>query len=95
MPAEAPDRKHVYHQYTVRLPGGRRDEIQKKLDELGVSTMVYYPVSVHQLPVYAGQGVSMPVAEHASTEVLSLPIWPQMEREVQVRVVEAVKEALK
>lgn len=95
VPFEAEGRKHVYHQYTVRIPGGKRDAVQQKLDELGVSTMIYYPVSVHQLPVYAHQGVKMPVAEHASTEVLSLPIWPQMGREVQERVAEAMKEALK
>jgi dTDP-4-amino-4,6-dideoxygalactose transaminase len=75
--------RHVYHQYTIRLEGGRRDRVQRLLAEAGVGTMVYYPVPVHRLPVYYGQFGSIPQAEKAASEVLSLPIWPQMDQQKQ------------
>jgi dTDP-4-amino-4,6-dideoxygalactose transaminase len=84
---------HVYHQYTVRIPG-RRDEVQQKLDEAGIGTMVYYEKPLHKLPVYADMKVSLPVSEQCAAEVLSLPIWPKIEPSVQDRVVEALKSAL-
>ncbi len=93
-PVEETFGKHVFHQYTVRITGGRRDEIQAKLAEAGVSTMVYYEKPLHRLPVYAGLDVSMPVSELCATEVLSLPIWPKITPETQDRVLEALKEAL-
>lgn len=85
---------HVFHQYTVRLTNSVRDEVQKKMAELGVSTMVYYPVPQHRLPVYAGQYGTFTNAETLASEVLSLPIWPQMSEEIQLRVVEALKASL-
>ena len=42
---------HVYHQYTIRVLNEKRDEFQKELKEKGVQTMVYYPVSLHQMKV--------------------------------------------
>lgn len=86
--------KHVYHQYTIRVSGGRRDALQSALNEQGVSTMVYYPVPCHKLPVYSGEGYVLPVAEKAADEVISLPIWPKITAEVQERVVAAIKSAL-
>lgn len=93
-PVEAPYAEHVYHQYTLRIPGGRRDEVQKRLAEAGVGTMIYYPVPLHRLPVYAGVECACPEAERAASEVLSLPIWPQMSQAVQERVVLALRQLL-
>ena len=78
---------HVFHQYTVRVLGKRRDEVQKKLGEAGIGTMVYYPVPVHKLPVYAHSGFVLPEAERASQEVLSLPIFPAITEEQMIYVV--------
>lgn len=75
-PHEAPDRFHVYHQYTVRIVNGRRDEVREQLVKDGVGTMVYYPVSVHKLPVYDSLGYRSPRSEAAEGEVLSLPVGP-------------------
>lgn len=83
--------EHVYHQYTVRILGGRRNIVQQYLSETGIGTMVYYPVPVHQLPIYIDLGYSLPIAETAAHEVLSLPIWPDMDFEVQERVVDTLK----
>jgi len=85
---------HVYHQYTVRVLGGRRDEVKQKLAQAGIETMVYYPVPLHKLPPYAHLGETLPEAEGAAGEVLSLPIGPYLRLEEQTFVVRAVKEAL-
>ncbi|TCJ18875.1 DegT/DnrJ/EryC1/StrS family aminotransferase [Rubrobacter taiwanensis] len=94
-PYEASHIRHVYHQYTVRVRDGGRDAVRERLAEAGVGTMVYYPVPVHLLPVYAASGYELPATEAASGEVLSLPIWPQMARTVQEQVVDSLREALK
>jgi dTDP-4-amino-4,6-dideoxygalactose transaminase len=79
---------HVFHQYTVQLPGGGRDQIRALLDEDGICTMVYYPIPCHRLEVYRGSHaeVSCPHAERLAGQVLSLPLWPDMEEDVQVEV---------
>ncbi|MGZ4164316.1 MAG: DegT/DnrJ/EryC1/StrS family aminotransferase, partial [Tumebacillaceae bacterium] len=89
-----PEAHHVYHQYTVRVQQGKRDQLQKRLAEQGVSTMIYYPVPVHKLPIYAGFHVKLPEAEQAAEEAISLPIWPQMPEQVQARVVSVLRNAL-
>lgn len=88
---------HVFHQYTVRIHDGRRDEVRERLDAAGVGTMVYYPIPCHRLPVYAEAyaGVGLPVAEAAADEVLSLPIWPAIEAATQERVATALANALR
>ncbi|MBS1723725.1 MAG: DegT/DnrJ/EryC1/StrS family aminotransferase [Armatimonadetes bacterium] len=93
-PSEVPYGTHVYHQYTVRITNGRRDGVQRKLDEQGIGTMVYYEKPLHKLPVYKDMVVSMPVSEQVASEVLSLPIWPKIDWGTQERVVEALKAAL-
>jgi len=71
---------HVFHQFTIRVKSGRRDQVQADLAEAGVQTMIYYPVPVHRLKLYqeSHAATSCPVAEQAATEVLSLPIWPEL-----------------
>jgi dTDP-4-amino-4,6-dideoxygalactose transaminase len=94
LPHETPDARHVYHQYCVRILEGRRDEVRAQLSKAGIDTMVYYPVPVHRLPIYRGLGYRLPVGEAAAEEVLSLPIWPQITRDVQERVAETLCQAL-
>lgn len=86
---------HVFHQYTIRIEGGRRDAVQAKLQEEGIGTFVYYPVALHKLPVYKDLPVGpLPVSDLYSTEVLSLPIWPSLDLATQERVVNGIKKAL-
>lgn len=92
-PVEGPNGPHVYHQYTIRIEGGIRDRVQAELAEQGISTMVYYPILVPHLKVYSMK-VRLPVAEKATTEVLSLPIWPEMDTAIQARVVDSVRAAV-
>lgn len=85
IPREASGARHVFHQYTVRLR--HRDAVKDRLDRLGVRTMIYYPVAIHQQAAYRELGYpggALPEAERAAREVLSLPIFPTL-REDQVK----------
>lgn len=93
-PLETKGNSHVFHQYTLRVEEGRRDSLLKGLNDAGIQTMVYYPIPVHQLPVYKVQARSLPVAEKSAKEVLSLPIWPQIKLEQQERVAAAIKKLM-
>lgn len=94
-PVELADCRHVFHQYTVRIKD--RDAVKQRLDNAKMSSMIYYPVPCHLQEAYKGLGMrsgSLPVAEQAAAEVLSLPMYPEL-TEAQVRsVVDAVKAAL-
>jgi dTDP-4-amino-4,6-dideoxygalactose transaminase len=70
---------HVFHQYTIRVPDGRRDALADHLSEHGVGYGIYYPVPIHKQTFYVnelGYDVSMPEAERAAHEVISLPVHP-------------------
>jgi dTDP-4-amino-4,6-dideoxygalactose transaminase len=87
---------HVFHQYTLRVQGVDRDALQAKLAAEGVGTMVYYPVPCHKLKLYeeSHRGVVMPLSEKLASEVISLPIWPEIDEATQARVVEVLRAAL-
>ncbi len=91
-PYVAPGMKHVYHQYTIRVP--RRDELRIFLSDQGIGSMIYYPVPLHLQEMYAdldlGEG-SLPESELAAKEVLSLPIYPEMSDEQIEHVADAVR----
>jgi dTDP-4-amino-4,6-dideoxygalactose transaminase len=93
-PTHSSDRTHVYHQYTVRIPGGRRDAVRDALQAKGIQTMVYYPTPIHRLPVYDAK-LDLPHTDAACAEVLSLPIGPHLLPADQDRVIEAVADALR
>ena len=81
-PRERDGVRHVYHVYVVCLPD--RDAWRARLAEAGVQTGVHYPIPVHLQPAYRDLGYSagdFPVAERASTQVLSLPIYPELTAE--------------
>ncbi len=85
---------HVFHQYTIRLRDGRRDLVQAALAGAGVASMVYYPVPVHRLKLYeeSHRHTSYPVAEQLATEVLSLPIYPELPLESQVFIASTLRQ---
>lgn len=73
--------EHVFHQYTIRVPAGRRDALVAHLQGKGIGTGVYYPIPIHMQTVYRqqfGYDVHLPVAEQAAQEVLSLPVHPAL-----------------
>lgn len=85
---------HVFHQYTVRLTNADRDAVQAKLKDAGVGSMIYYPIPQDKLPVYTGKYPENPVSNDLGTQVLSLPIWPELDMETQSYIVEALARAL-
>lgn len=95
LPVERPGDHHVYGQYTIRVLNGRRDALQAALKEQGISTGIYYSRPLHMQPVFADNGPSLPVAEQAAQEVLSLPMWPGISRATVERVAEAIIAAVR
>jgi dTDP-4-amino-4,6-dideoxygalactose transaminase len=95
-PSEQQGTKHVFHQYTIRVKN--RDAVKQKLDVGNVtSSMIYYPVPLHMQAAYKDLGMkpgSLPKAEQAAQEVLSLPMYPELTEEQIRLVVDAVKKAL-
>lgn len=86
--------EHVYHQYTVRVKNGKRDALREYLKAHGIEAMVYYPMPLHRMRVFAGRhsiSGELEEAEKAAQEVLSLPIEPLMgAREIEY-VIEKVR----
>jgi dTDP-4-amino-4,6-dideoxygalactose transaminase len=74
--------RHAYHVYAVRHP--RRDDLQRYLADGGVQTGIHYPIPIHLLPAWSDLGHAagdFPHAEQAAAEVLSLPMFPELEAE--------------
>jgi dTDP-3-amino-3,4,6-trideoxy-alpha-D-glucose transaminase len=91
---EQPYARAVHHLFVVRHP--RRDALAQALRERGVGTLVHYPTPLHLQPVFAplgGRPGDLPVAERATREVLSLPLYPELREEELQAVIEAVQEA--
>ncbi|MFE8701704.1 DegT/DnrJ/EryC1/StrS family aminotransferase [Cytobacillus sp. FJAT-54145] len=92
-PIEKEGNYHVFHQYTIRVE--KRDELQKYLQEQGVSTMIYYPLPLHIQPVFKDLGYKegdLPISEKAANEALSLPMFPELKTEQQEYVVAKIAE---
>jgi len=91
-PVEPPNYEHVYHQYTIRVPAGRRGGLVDHLQERGVGYGIYYPVPIHKQTVYCEMGYDdhLPVAEQAALEVLSLPVHPSLSEVDLETIVSAV-----
>jgi perosamine synthetase len=85
VPTEA---SHVYHQFTVRVPDGQRDNFVEHMTSCGVSTSVYYPTPVHKLPSF-NLALSLPHTETATHEVVSLPVHPGLTESDLDTIVEA------
>lgn len=86
---------HVWHLYVVRH--ANRDKLQTRLAELGVSTMIHYPIPPHLQPAYKDLGMeagAFPISEKIHCEVLSLPMGPTLCKEDVEMVVKAVRQAV-
>jgi dTDP-4-amino-4,6-dideoxygalactose transaminase len=92
LPEEMSDRRHVYHVYAIRT--AEREAMRRALQAEAVQTGLHYPIPVHMQIAYADLGYregDFPVTEKASREVLSLPIYPELEP----RQIEAVTSAIR
>ncbi|WP_013322077.1 DegT/DnrJ/EryC1/StrS family aminotransferase [Gloeothece verrucosa] len=95
--------KHVWNQYTIRLPEHQqgeqlyRNQVREQLQQMGVISMVYYPLPLHLQPVYQYLGYQqgqLPRSEQACQEVLSLPMFPDLTFEEQEQVAYSLKDCL-
>jgi UDP-2-acetamido-2-deoxy-ribo-hexuluronate aminotransferase len=84
VPERAHFSSHIFHQYTIRVRNGRRNELRDFLSKAGIPSMIYYPGPLHTQEAYRylGYGADeFPVTSMLCGEVLSLPMHPDMERE--------------
>jgi dTDP-4-amino-4,6-dideoxygalactose transaminase len=90
-PSVRPGCRHVFHQYTIRVPS-ERDRLAAWLQECGIGTGIHYPCPIHRQPLYRGLGYddNLPQAEAASREVLSLPVHPGLSQDDLSAIVSAV-----
>ena len=87
--------KAVYHLYVIRLR--TRDDLQKYLSEQGIATGLHYPVPIHLQKAYNGKGFNegdFPITEKVASEILSLPMFPQLTREQIGWIVSKIKKYL-
>jgi len=95
-PFIAPNVKHVFHQFTIKVTGDfsmSRDELKQRLKAKGIMPEVYYPLPIHKQPLYkeAGYNACLPNAEKACAEVLSLPVHPLLTEEDLDYIVKTIK----
>lgn len=93
IPARSTFSTHVFHQYTLRLTNGKRDELVQYLTDKQVPCMIYYPVPLHHQNAFkesAKPGLVLPVTEQLCREVFSLPIHSELTPEIQDIIISAV-----
>jgi perosamine synthetase len=90
-PVEPENGRHVYHQYTIRVPD--RDKVTKALADEGIGFGIYYPVPVHRQAPYR-EAVELPVTDQLSGEVLSLPVRPDLSEDEIERICSVVNDAV-
>jgi dTDP-4-amino-4,6-dideoxygalactose transaminase len=96
LPREQPYARAVFHLYVVRHP--RRDALAAALRARGVGTLVHYPIPLHLQPAFAalgGRPGDLPVAERATSEILSLPLYPELTDEQARSVAAAVRDSVR
>ena len=95
LPFEPAWARAVYHLYVIRMQD--RGEMQEHLKAVGIGTGIHYPIPLHLQPAYCDLGYregDFPITEKVAPEILSLPIYPQLTRDKQEIVIQAIKEYL-
>jgi dTDP-4-amino-4,6-dideoxygalactose transaminase len=98
VPAVPAGSTSVWAQYTIRVPGGRRDALAVALKAEGIPTSIYYPIPLHRQQAYKhfpiGKG-GVTVSERLASEVISLPMHAYLDAATQDRIIDATRRALK
>ncbi len=85
--------KHVFNQFTIKVDEKIRGRFVNHLNENGINATVYYPKPLHLTPVYLKKSrAKCPVAERLSKQVLSLPVYPSLEKEELGYIVKVIGE---
>lgn len=98
-PHLSPDTYHSFNYYTIRLENGKasRDKLREHLDAQGIASAIYYPLSLHLQQVYKALGYSpgdLPESERGQDEVLSLPIYPELDERRIREIAQCVQDFL-
>jgi len=96
LPACAPRTKHVYHQFVIKTDS--RDALRNHLNDIGIGTLIHYPVPVHLQPAYQGRIPcigGMETTESIMKNILSLPMFPELDNESVSIVCKEIIAALK
>lgn len=91
-PTEVPNSKHVFHLFVIRT--ANRDRLQQYLKGRGIETGIHYPIPLHLQPALQFLGYrkgDFPITEHVATEILSLPMFPELEQKQADRVIESIR----
>jgi len=94
VPQVQEDSYHVFHQYTMILPNGGRDDFKQYLLEKGIPSMIYYPVPIHKQKAYSSlvkKPVPLDNTEWLTDRVISLPIHTEMGEDQLEYIISAVK----
>ncbi len=97
IPKVFPESLSVYHLYVIRLESGVREGLRQYLTSVGIETGIHYPIALSKLKVTTDQlniHVSCPESEKASSEVLSLPIYPELTTDQQEYICGHIKKYL-
>ena len=95
VPTSEPGYQHVWNQFTIRIPNGRRDEVRAELAARNISSEIYYPVPLHRQACFAYLGdFDLPETDRMAQEVLSLPVFPGLTNAEQDYVVDSLVEIL-
>ena len=92
-PANSNDGVHVWNQYSIRVPGGQRDQVRQALADMNVASEIYYPIPLHQQACFRYLNVdpeTMVQTEQAAQEVLALPIFPELTKREQRHAVDCL-----
>lgn len=97
LPEERADCQSVYHLFVVRITSKSRDEVAKILNSHGIQTGVHYPIPCHQQPAVLAKGPQRPLSrtELYCSQILSLPMHPELKKADTKRVAWALREALR
>jgi len=93
LPATVPGAFHVWNQYGIRIPEGRRDALKAHLQDRKIGAEIYYPIPLHLQDCYRSLGYtqgSLLETERASKEILHIPIYPELTYQEQRTVVDAI-----
>jgi len=85
---------HVYHQYTMKIIGSKRDQLKSYLSDFNIPSMVYYPIPLYKQKAFSSfyDGQGMANTEVLCNQVLSLPIHTEMTSKTQKFIINKVKD---
>jgi len=95
LPRKMPYTSHVFHQFTIKVTDGRRDELKSFLAAHGIPSMIYYPLPLQQQEAFADiarEGDELITSDLLCQQVLSLPMHTELTGEVQTYIIDKIRE---